>query len=303
MKIRPTKDQARRLVIRSAPQYVELFADVKADAHGWLILPEKLLRLKHNLKLDDYVKNYTSQKLVDTFFIFFLLGKKGAIELNNHLKQLSEDDQQRECEELSEAVMDDDFNWLDSFFSCWPQNEDEEKIAIAEFNKLKDEDKKEHTERLAYFIIYFFLGLHNYFSIMVHGEAMVSLVPKAINGDDDAFLKALKIDRSLQDHHPYFVDRIKLAKQNNEKEFLQKIAAYQAQPNLKGRIKLPGVYIVFAILDVINWLDDFTHEEILDLCDDSGLDRWQNKIEDVNALTKQLARYRRYQKTGGVSMH
>jgi hypothetical protein len=303
LKIRPTKDQAKKLVVQTAPQYVELFTEVKADAHGWLIWPDKLIRLKQNLKLEGYVKNYTSQKLIDTFLIFFLLGKQEAIELNNEMKQLSLEEQQKECEELTEFFIEDDLQWLDQLFPSWPQTKEDEEKAKIEFDKLLEEDKKKQLERLAYFIIYFFLGIHNYFSIMVHGEAMVSLVPKAINGDDEAFLKALKIDRSLQDHHPYFVDRIKTAKQNNEKEFLQKVATYQAQPNLKGRIKLPGVYIVFAVLDVINWLDDFTHEEILDLCDASDLDRWQNRIEDVNALTKQLARYRRYQRTGGVSMH
>jgi len=57
------------------------------------------------------------------------------------------------------------------------------------------------------------------------------------------------------------------------------------------------------MLEVMGWLDEFRHEEILNLCDDAGLDRWQNRIEDVNAVTKQLKRYRKYQKTGGVSMH
>lgn len=302
MKIRPTKEQARKLVIQSAPQYVELFEEVKADAHGWLIWPDKLLLAKRNLKLDSYVINYKSQKNIDTFLLFFLYGKQRVIELNNELSQLTPEFQKKECEEFSRLMIEGDLNWIEEDFNSWPETIEEEQIKKA-FESLDDAQKTEQIERAAYFIIYLLLAIHNYFSIMVHGESMVSLVPKALNGDDVAFLKALKIDRSLQDHHPYFIERINQAKINNDIIFLDKIATYQAQPNLKGRIKLPGIYIVFALLDAIQWLDDFTHEEILDICDAANLDRWQNRIEDVNAVTKRLIQYRRYQKTGGVSMH
>lgn len=57
------------------------------------------------------------------------------------------------------------------------------------------------------------------------------------------------------------------------------------------------------MLDALKWLDDLTANEILDICDAAKLDRFQNRIEDTVAVNKQLARYRRYQKTGGVSMH
>ena len=60
--------------------------------------------------------------------------------------------------------------------------------------------------------------------------------------------------------------------------------------------------MVFACLEASQWLDDFPHAEILDICDEAGLDRYENRIEDVNYLTKRLKDYRRFQKTGAMSM-
>lgn len=132
---------------------------------------------------------------------------------------------------------------------------------------------------------------------------MTSLVPRAMRGDDDAFLKAIQIDRQLLKAHPYFIERYATAFQKGEVEFLNNVSYRLTNPHLRGKILYPGIYVVFAILEVMGWLDDLTHEEILDICDAAGLDRWQNRIEDVNYLTKRLAGYRRYQKTKGVSMH
>ena len=159
------------------------------------------------------------------------------------------------------------------------------------------------TERWQFLFLHIISSIHNYFSIMVTGESMTSLVPKAINGDSEAFFKAIKIDRNLLSLHPYFIERYQLAQSSGQKDFLKRLAPYQSNPHLIGRIRYPRLYIVFAMLEALKWLDDLTHSEILDICDTAGLDRWQSRIEDVNSVTKQLKRYRRYQKTGGVSMH
>jgi hypothetical protein len=61
--------------------------------------------------------------------------------------------------------------------------------------------------------------------------------------------------------------------------------------------------MMFAVLDGLRCLDGvFTHEELLDLCDKARLDRFQNRIEDVNYLTKRLVAFRRAQKLRGLSM-
>jgi len=55
---------------------------------------------------------------------------------------------------------------------------------------------------------------------------------------------------------------------------------------------------MFATLEPFGWLDDFTASEILDMCDEAGLDRYQNRIEDENNLVRRRLEYREKQKIG-----
>ena len=138
---------------------------------------------------------------------------------------------------------------------------------------------------------------------MVHGARLTTLVPQAITGDDEAFLKAIQIDRMLLLHYPYFRDRKFRAQNDREMEFLSKISYRESNSPVRGKIQYPALYMLFGILESFRWLDDLKHKEILDICDEAGLDRYQNRIEDINCLTKRLIEYRKWQKTGGVSMH
>ena len=94
------------------------------------------------------------------------------------------------------------------------------------------------------------------------------------------------------------------ATERGESEFLQKIAYRTLNPTVRGRIRHPSLWLLFAILESLNSLDGvFTHSDLLDLCDEAGIERYENRIEDVGYLSKRLADFRRYQKTGGVSTH
>ena len=73
-------------------------------------------------------------------------------------------------------------------------------------------------------------------------------------------------------------------------------ATVEICPPLRSKIRYPGLYMLFGILDAYQWLDNMTHEEILTIVDTAGLDRYQNRVEDVNYLTKRLLEYRRWQK-------
>ena len=138
---------------------------------------------------------------------------------------------------------------------------------------------------------------------MTHGAKLTALVPQAMAGNEDAFLKAIQIDRYLLTHHPFFVQRKQEAQDRGEQEFLRKLAYRESNSNLAGKIRYPALFMLFGILESIQWLDDLSHVEILDICDEIGLDRYQNRIEDTNYLTKRLVNYRNWQKSGGVSMH
>lgn len=85
-------------------------------------------------------------------------------------------------------------------------------------------------------------------------------------------------------------------------EFLRRLLSREMSPPLQSRIQYPGLYMLFGILEAFQWLDDMKHEEILDIVDAAGLDRYQNRVEDINYLTKRLSEYRRWQKLGALSM-
>ena len=301
--IRPTKLQVIKLVSENVPEYVDLFMQFKTDSHGWLIWPDKFIRAKENLKIDTYVLLYKDQLSIDLCLFLFLMGKEGFKEWNNELSSLSEDEQKKKFEVTTQELIEDDLTWLDEILGDWPRNSAEEAAMQKQFLDLPESDRQIEVERAQFLFSHIFLSIHNYFSIMVNGESLVSLVQKSLNGDAESFRKAVKIDRNLLVSHPFFKERYLKAQNNGERNFLKDLSLTQCSPNLISKIRYPGLYMIFAMLQVLNWLDDFSHEEILDICDAAGLDRWQNRIEDVNSVTKQLSRYRRYQKTGGVSMH
>ena len=133
---------------------------------------------------------------------------------------------------------------------------------------------------------------------MVHGQKLTTLVPLALQGDKKSFCKAIQIDRNLLTGHPYFRDTYARLQTGEDPNFLDDITSYIKRPPIQGRIRFPVLYILFAILDGFKRLEDFSASEILDICDDAKLDRYQNRIEDENYLIKRRLEYRKKQKTG-----
>ena len=301
--LRPTKTQAIQIISEQAPHLLEVFRDFQALNGGWLTWPHKFLEIKKNLKIDNYVTLYEDKRRIDISLALSIKGKQAFLAENEALKKLSLEEQQKYIVDFTQDLMTEDLCDINEVLpGLNPTKEQQEQIE-AEFEALSETEKTEFVEQVQYLYLFLFSSLHNYFSIMVCGEALTTLVPKAIKGDDKSFCKAVKIDRNLIHAHPYFIERYKQAQAKGDSEFLRKLSNRQSTPGLIGKISYPGLYIVFAMLESIGWLDDLKHREILDICDLADLDRWQNRIEDVSYLSKRLKEYRSYQKTGGVSMH
>ena len=97
-------------------------------------------------------------------------------------------------------------------------------------------------------------------------------------------------------HYPYFRDRKARAQSDGDMAFLSKLSYRESNPPVRSKIRYPALYMLFGILESVGWLDDLTHDEILDICDEARLDRYQNRIEDVNCITKRLSEYRLWKK-------
>lgn len=300
--LRPKKSQAIALVSKSVPEYVEFFREFQSYDGGWLKWPDKLINIKNNLKLDSYVLLYEDQKKIDLYLLLFLMGEDGLKKWNKEFKEQDEEEQLASIDAFAQELIDESGE-LQEIIAEFPQTPEDEIEVVKQFELLNDEEKAAQIKSLTFLFLHILPAIHNYFAVMITGELMTSLVPKAIKGDQDAFCKAVKIDRNLIVSHPYFKQRYQEAQAKGERDFLRRISTNQVSPNLIGKIRYPGLYIVFAMLDALKWLNDLTASQILDICDAAQLDRWQNRIEDTVAVNKQLARYRRYQKTGGVSMH
>jgi len=298
MLLRPTKEQAINSALRLTPQYAEWIIDLQKSKNQ-NFFDREIANIQNNL--GNYVLMYDDERKIGRALFLALLGDEGFKEFNSEIESLSPKEQQ---EWLDEIASNDGKEFIEAFSEIEiPSTPEEWETARAENAKLPEVERNLLAKRGTYFWCFIFTSFFNTLSLMVHGARLTSLVPQAIAGDDEAFLKAIQIDRLLLIHHPYFRGRKFRAQDEADKEFLTKIFYREANPILRTKIRYPALYMLFGVLDTFRWLDDLKHKEILNICDDAGLDRYQNRIEDVGYLTKRLTEYRDLQKTGGMSTH
>jgi hypothetical protein len=296
--LRPEKSSSLKVAQRLSPLCVELLRDLQKGGGRISFTPE--VAQIQNL-VGSYALFYDDESKINLAMFIAFLGKEGVKDLAQELAALSQEEQQEILDNLaSDETQDEIADAIDSFKI--PRSSSEWKAAREEIAKWPEDERKEAETRGAHYWCFFFSSFFNALSLMVHGAKMTSLVPQAMAGDDESFLKAVQIDRMLLLHHPYFRDRKAKAQNEGDTKFLSKIAYRESNPPLRGKIRYPGLYMLFGILETIRWLDELDHNEILDICDGAGLDRYQNRIEDVNFLTTRLREYRRWRKTVSLSM-
>ena len=290
--LRPEKESSLKVVQRLSPMCVELLRDLQKGGGRIAFNPE--VAQIQNL-VGQYVLIYDDERKIGRAMPLACLGEEGLNDFSQEIEASSKDEQQDILDGLASVEFQNEIaEAMDSFKV--PQGPVEWKAARDELAKLPEVERKETEKRGAFFWCFFFSSFFNTLSLMVHGTRMTSLVPRAIAGDDDAFLKAVQIDRMLLLHYPYFRDRKARAQSEGETTFLSQLAYRESNPTLRGAIRYPGLYMLFGILESMSWLDELGHKEILDLCDGAGLDLYQNRIEDVTYLTKRLGEYRLWKK-------
>lgn len=290
--LRPEKESSLKVAQRLSPHCVEMLRDLQKGGGRISFTPE--VAQIQNL-VGKYVLIYDDElKIARAMFLTFF-GEEGFKNYTQEIEALSKEEQQEILDGLASVeTLDEIAEAMDSIKI--PHSPAEWKAARDEVANMPEDERKETEKRSVFFWCFFFSNFFNTLSLMVHGTKMTSLVPRAIAGDENAFLKAVQIDRMLLLYHPYFRDRKATAQSEGETEFLAKLSYRESNPPLRGKIRYPGLFMLFGILESIRWLDDLEHVEILDICDGAGLDRFQNRIEDVNCLTKRLGEYRLWKK-------
>jgi len=94
----------------------------------------------------------------------------------------------------------------------------------------------------------FITSLFNYLALMVHGRTICQLVADALGGDDDAYRRAVQIDRTVHSL-PYFQDRLLKAQFSNDAHFLKTVGDSLKRPILSSKIRYRTLCLTFAILE------------------------------------------------------
>jgi len=290
--MKPTKAHAIKAAIELTPQYAEWMQEIQKSPTPSFFKAE-VLNIQKNI--GDYVLMYDDERKIGRALFLALMGEEGFKQFNIEIENLSSDDQQKWIDDIS----DPNNELAEVFFNMKiPETSEEWRIAQDLVAQMPEEERSVAEKQSMFFWCFTFASFFNTLSLMVHGSRLTSLVPQAIAGDDDAFLKAIQIDRMILIYHPYFRDRKFRAQDDGDSDFLSKLAYRESNSIIRSSIRYPALYMLFGILDSYRWLDDLKHKEILNICDDAGLDLYQNRIEDVGYLTKRLIEYRKWQKVG-----
>lgn len=293
--LKPRKDLAIKAAIILTPQYAELLHDLQSGKGRVFFSPE-IANIRK--KLGDYVLVYDDERKIGRALFLAIMGEDGFKKFTAEIDNSTLSEQQ----EFIDGMASPDNEFVEAFSSFEiPQTSNEWKTAREANAQLPEDERKELEKRSATFWCFLFSSFFNTLALMVHGARMTALVPQAIAGDEDAFLKAIQIDRMLLTHYPYFRDRKMTAQDEGNIALLEKISYRETNPPLRGKVTYPALYMLFGILDSFRLLSDLKHEEILDICDAADLDRYQNRIEDVKYLSKRLKDYREWQKFNGMS--
>lgn len=297
--LRGDKETIVSLVTHYAPEFLEILNECK-DADAWRSLSDKLAERRIKLDVNDYYVLYEDEQRIAYILLRAFMSHEEIKANSDKLAAASPEAQQEFFRELAQSggLGEQIVNGM------FPDDEELLKQQAVEFEQMEDGPEKQAIIQQGQFLMGFFLAwFHDILAVMVHGEKMTSLVPKVLAGDRGSFLLAIHIDKALITLHPKFIEIYQQAIRDGDKDFLDKISYRLAAPVTRGRVKLAGIFSVFATLESLGWLNDLKHREILDICDAANMDRWQNHIEDETAIAKALIKYRRYQKTGGLSMH
>ncbi|MCE7915738.1 MAG: hypothetical protein DYH15_13990 [Nitrosomonas sp. PRO4] len=294
------KSIARYLAKTLAPECGEVFKTLRNKRGGWIRIPDELELARKNSGLGDaYVLLYEAEPRI-YFCLFKAIFQEDTAK---HLEQFDVD--LTAISEADKLTMLKDFDHDLSDETIYSEIEDAfsqmkmmPEAAKAEFEALPEEERIEGVQRVQLALAFFYATFFNSIALMVHGQKLTTLVPLAMQGDKKAFCKAVQVDRNLLTGHPYFQNTYARLQTGENPNFLCDILTHMNRPPIQGRIRFPALYALFSTLDLFGWLNDFTASEILDICDEAGLDRYQNRIEDENYLIKRRMEYRRKHKIG-----
>jgi len=279
---------ATRTLLVMVPEWTWLLKHIESNG-GYVGFPKLFTQFIRNLKIGSYPKLYEDERLIGLIALLALYSEDEIAELNSMLLAASPEERGQfleqtllELEGLGESIH-------------IPKTPLGIKAAEKAFKELSESEQIAATKYWQYTTMALLAGFYQALSIMVHGEKLTSLVARAKSGDDKSFAKAIQIDKQILFAIPYFSERYSRGQLEGDRIFTEMIGAHLHRAPYRGKIRHKSLYLCFAFLEQANLLNELRHREILDICDQIGINMHANRIDDVKNLTKRLAEYRSFQ--------
>lgn len=262
---------------------------------GRFKFPPYLSNIITNLKLESYPLLYQNEGAIGAMMFRCFM-------TTEELKELAADIEKATPEERGEFLLDfsNDVNRSFDQFEI-PKTPAEKIEAQKRFDNLSPLEQAESVRASQHFFCSFFASFYQTLSIMVHGEKLTSLVAQAKAGNDEAFVKAVQIDKRILTTIPYFFGRYSRAHDEDNSDFYDQLSYRLQCPPYKGKIRHKTLWLTFSILDQLNLMDNLSHPQILKICDDAGVGGYENRIQSVKHLSNRLNDFRKFQKRGLIS--
>lgn len=281
--------------LRSGIPDVEWMLGEIESQQGWFRFPPFIAKSIENLKIQSYPILYTNERAIAAVFLKGFLDDVQIRELNTELEEAS----LAKRGEFLRGMMVSVGETIDQIEI--PKTPAEQAAAHTRFLSLPPDEQKETIRVSQHFYAFFLSSFFQMLATMVHGEKLTSLVAQAMSGNDDAFVKAVQIDRRILTEIPYFKDRFARSQMDSNQDFSDLISYRLRVAPYRGKIRHKALWYTFSILDQTGLLNTLRHREILDVCDEIGIGGFESRIQSEKHLGDRLREYREFQRRGIVT--
>lgn len=282
-------------ILRSGLPDAEWMLKHIESQNGWLRYPSFLAEVIENLKLQSYPLLYENEAAISVMMLKAFLTTEEIHQLSCDLDSSSIEQRDALLMEFYSSLNDVVENIV------IPKTPAERRSAAEAYAALTPEEQQEAIRIGQSFYSSFLSSFHQTLSVMVHGEKLTSLVAQAKAGDDDAFVKAVQVDRRILTAIPYFRDRLNRSQMEADWNFSDKLSYRLKSPPYRGKIRYKSLWLTIATLDQVGWLDKLSYPELLDICDQIGLDGKQCRIQTAKHMGNRVREYREFQRRGVVT--
>lgn len=270
------------------PEMREIISNIESD-NGYLKFPSDVIALMTRDGLPPWSSFYEDPMKMRGLAIRALVDPKELCRIEQAVQTSSAEEIQDLKQDIQRQVIEEmrDLEICRGFESDSPDQ-------VAAMLSAMDATEKVQLEINLYRFLYSTVThLHHYLALLTYGRNICDLVADAKSGDDDAFCKVVRIDRTSLFGIAYFQKRLIRAQVEGDPKFLKKLAnAMQAKP-LGAKYSHKMLMFVFAILDDEGLLYKLLPDKLMTICEELGVYGYDFGVEDPESLRSLLNKYRR----------